>query len=203
LHLYVFDQPKRNNFFKKLVEQVWQSSTPQLLAMYEFFMFFVVKFFQNKSFRKERITMKKNIFWSAAACCVLLLIVSSAQGDMIDLPRDGNKVVEKSKNMIDAGQKLKDAKNPDRAWLTEQGQLISKSGRDAMDSSSMMRTIEGKKNMRGLGQKLLQAGNLLFNMGKLKGEVTQEEKAKIAKQAEVLLSFGAMMLKKGQVMGGQ
>jgi hypothetical protein len=40
-------------------------------------------------------------------------------------------------------------------------------------------------------------------MGKLKGEVTQEEKAKIAKQAEVLLSFGAMMLKKGQVMGGQ
>ena len=147
--------------------------------------------------------MKKNIIWTATACCVLLLIVSSAQGDMIDLPRDGNKVVEKSKSMIDAGQKLKDAKNPDRAWLTEQGQLISKSGRDAMDSSSMMRTIEGKKNMRGLGQKLLQAGNLLFNMGKLKGEVTQEEKAKIAKQAEVLLSFGAMMLKKGQVMGGQ
>jgi len=147
--------------------------------------------------------MKKNIFWSAAACCVLLLIVSSAQSDMIDLPRDGNKVVEKSKSMIDVGQKLKDAKNPDRAWLTEEGQLISKSGRDAMDSSSMMRTIEGKKNMRGLGQKLLQAGNLLFNMGKLKGEVTQEEKAKIAKQAEVLLSFGAMMLKKGQVMGGQ
>lgn len=147
--------------------------------------------------------MKKNIFWSAAACCVLLLIVSSAQSDMIDLPRDGNKVVEKSKSMIDVGQKLKDAKNPDRAWLTEEGQLILKSGRDAMDSSSMMRTIEGKKNMRGLGQKLLQAGNLLFNMGKLKGEVTQEEKAKIAKQAEVLLSFGAMMLKKGQVMGGQ
>lgn len=147
--------------------------------------------------------MKKNIFWSAAACCVLLLIVSSAQSDMIDLPRDGNKVVEKSKSMIDVGQKLKDAKNPDRAWLTEEGQLILKSGRDAMDSSSMMRTIEGKKNMRGLGQKLLQAGNLLYNMGKLKGEVTQEEKAKIAKQAEVLLSFGAMMLKKGQVMGGQ
>jgi hypothetical protein len=151
----------------------------------------------------ENRAMNKNIIYSAAACCVLLLIVSSSRGDLVDLPRDGNKVVEKSRIAIDAGQKLKDAKSPDRAWLTEQGQFIIKVGRDAMDESTMMRTIEGKKNMRGLGQKLLQAGNLLFNMGKLKGEVTQEEKAKIAKQAEVLLSFGAMMLKKGQVMGGQ
>jgi hypothetical protein len=147
--------------------------------------------------------MKKNIIFTAALSLMLIFIASSAKGDLVDLPRDGNKVVEKSSVTIDAGQKLKDVKNPDRAWLTEQGQFILKIGRDAMDSSSMMRTIEGRKNMRGLGQKLLQAGNLLFNMGKQKGELTQEEKEKIVKQGDTLKSYGALMLKKGQVMGGK
>jgi hypothetical protein len=146
--------------------------------------------------------MKKTIIYTAAMSLVLMFIVSLATADLTDRPREGKQVVEKSNFMIDAGQKMKDAKNPDRALLADQGQLMIKQGMEALNSGKMMKTLDGRKNMQGIGQKLRQAGNLLLNMGKQKGEVTPEEKEKITKQADMLISFGKLMLKKGEVMGG-
>ena len=48
----------------------------------------------------------------------------------------------------------------------------------------------------------MQGGNLLVTMGKQEGEVTQQEKEKINKQGATLISFGKLMLNKGQIMGG-
>jgi hypothetical protein len=147
--------------------------------------------------------MKKNVVFLAPMSCVLLFFISFAHGALTDRPRDGKQIVEKSRFIIDEGQKLKDAKNPERAWLSEQGQMIYKQGLDAMNSSKMMKTIDGSNDMRRIGQQLLQTGNLLLNMGKQKGDVTPEEKSKIIKQGDTMQSFGKLMLKKGQNMGGE
>ena len=146
--------------------------------------------------------MKKNVFTTAVTFIFLIFIFSFAYGGLADRPRDGKQIVEKSKFMIDEGQKLKDAKNIDRALISEQGQMIYNQGVDAMNRSKMMKTIDGGNDMKRIGQKLLQTGNLLLNMGKQKSEVTPDEKAKLIKQGETLQSFGKLMLKKGQNMGG-
>jgi len=146
--------------------------------------------------------MKKNILTTVVAGIFLIFIFSYAHGGLADRPRDGKQIVEKSRFMIDEGQKLKDAKHIDRAWLSEQSQMIYKQGVDAMNSSKMMKTVDGSKDMKRIGQLLLQTGNLLLNMSKQKSEVTPDEKAKIIKQGDTLQSFGKLMLKKGQVMGG-
>jgi thymidine phosphorylase len=147
--------------------------------------------------------MKKNIVFVAAMSFVLLFFIPFAHGALADRPRDGKQIVEKSRFMIDEGQKLKNAGNPDRAWLMEQGQMIYKQGTDATNSSKMMKTLEGGRDMQRIGQKLLQTGNLLLKMGKQKGDVSPEEKAKIIKQGDTMQSFGNLMLKKGQNMGGE
>jgi hypothetical protein len=95
-----------------------------------------------------------------------------------------------------------DVKNPTRAELAAQGQQMMKQGMDALNSGKMMKTLDGRKNMQGIGQKLRQAGNLLVTMSKQEGEVTQQEKDKIIKQGATLISFGKLMLNKGQIMGG-
>jgi len=146
--------------------------------------------------------MKKNIHTTAVTGIFLIFIFSSAHGGLADSPRDGKQIVGKSRFMIDEGQKLKEVKNPDRTWLSEQGQLIYNQGVDAMNSSKMMKTIDGSKDMKRVGQQLMQTGNILINMGKQKSEVTPDEKAKIIKQGDTLQSFGKLMLKKGQNMGG-
>ena len=130
-----------------------------------------------------------------------MFIISFAYGNS-DLAIEGKLVVEKSKFMLDEIQKLKDAKNPDRAWLSEQGQLINKQGMDALNSARVMKTLEGVRNMKRAGQMLQQFGNLLLNIGNQKGEVTPEENEKIIKQCDVLQNFGKFMLRKGQLMGG-
>jgi len=132
---------------------------------------------------------------------LFMFIISFAYGDS-DLARDGKQVVEKSKFMLDEIQKLKDTKNPDRAWLSEQGQIIRKQGVEVMNSCQILKTLEGVRNMQRIGQMLLQTGNILINMGQQKGEVTPEENEKIIKQCDVLQNFGKFMLRKGQVMGG-
>jgi hypothetical protein len=146
--------------------------------------------------------MEKTIIYTAAMSLVLFLLFPSAHGALTDRPRDGKQIVGKSQLMIEEGQKLKDAKSPDRAWLSDQGQMIYNQGIDAMNSSKMMKTIDGGNDMRRIGQKLLQTGNLLLKMGKQKGDVTPEEKAKIVKEGDTMQSFGKLMLKKGQNMGG-
>ena len=80
--------------------------------------------------------------------------------------------------------------------------MIYNQGVDAMNSSKMMKTVDGSKDMKRVGQQLLQTGNLLLNMGKKKSDVTPDEKAMIIKQGDTLQSFGKLMLKKGQNMGG-
>jgi hypothetical protein len=130
-----------------------------------------------------------------------MFIISFAYGNS-DLAIEGKLVVEKSKFMLDEIQKLKDAKNPDRAWLSEQGQLINKQGMDALNSARVMKTLEGVRNMQRAGQMLQQFGNLLLNIGNQKGEVTPEENEKIIKQCDISQKFGKFMLRKGQLMGG-
>jgi len=133
---------------------------------------------------------------------LLFMFTSSfAYGDF-DLARDGKQVVEKSNFMLDESQKLKDIKNPARAWLAEQGQMINKQAVEAMNSSKIMKTLEGVRNMQRIGQMLMQTGNILINLGQQKGEVTPQENEKIIKQSDILQNFGKFMLKKGQVMGG-
>jgi len=145
--------------------------------------------------------MKKSIMFTATMSLLFMFIISFAYGNS-DLALEGKLVVEKSKFMLDEIQKLKDAKNPDRAWLSEQGQLINKQGMDALNSARVMRTLEGVRNMQRAGQMLQQFGNLLLNIGNQKGEVTPEENEKIIKQCDVLQNFGKFMLRKGQLMGG-
>jgi len=146
--------------------------------------------------------MKKNIICSAAAVCVLLLIISSAYGGWADRPQEGKQIVEKSRFMIDEGQKMKAVQNPERAKLTKQGRLMIKQGMEAMNNGKMLNTVDGRKNMQRIGQKLLQSGNLLVDMGKQSGALTQKEKEKIIKQGDSLMGFGKLMLNKGQIMGG-
>ena len=146
--------------------------------------------------------MKKNVFTTAVTGIFLIFIFSFVHGGLADRPRDGKQIVEKSKFMIDEGQKLKDAKNIDRALISEQGQMIYNQGVDAMNRSKMMKTIDGGNDMKRIGQQLLQTGNLLLNMSKHNSKVTPDEKAKLIKQGDTLQSFGKLMLKKGQNMGG-
>ena len=145
--------------------------------------------------------MKKSIRYTVTMSLLFMFIISFAYGNS-DLAIEGKLVVDKSKFMLDEIQKLKDAKNPDRAWLSEQGQLINKQGMDALNSARVMRTLEGVRNMQRAGQMLQQFGNLLLNIGNQKGEVTPEENEKIIKQCDVLQNFGKFMLRKGQLMGG-
>ena len=147
--------------------------------------------------------MKKNIIYSAAAGCVILLIISAAYGGWADRPQEGKQIVEKSRFMIDEGQKMKAVQNPERARLTEQGQLMMKQGMDAMNSAKMLNTVDGRKNMQRIGQMLLKNGGLLVDMGKQIGPLTQKEKEKIIKQGDSLMGFGKLMLNKGQIMGGE
>ena len=146
--------------------------------------------------------MKKIISCLTVLILGLLLISSAVQGGWADRPKEGTKVVEKSKFLIDEGQKMVDIKNPTRAELAAQGQQMIKQGMDALNTGKMMDTVDGRKNMQSVGQKLLQGGNLLVTMGKQEGEVTQQEKDKIKKQGATLISFGKLMLNKGQIMGG-
>ena len=128
--------------------------------------------------------MKKNIICSAAAVGVLLFVISTAYGGVADRPREGKQIVEKSRFMIDEGQKMKDVQNSERAERTEQGRLMIKQGREAMNSGKMLNTVDGRKNMQRIGQKLRQSGNLLVDMGKQSGPLTQKEKEKIIKQGD-------------------
>jgi hypothetical protein len=146
--------------------------------------------------------MKKTISCLTVLTLGLLLISSAVHGGWADRPKEGTQVVEKSKFMIDEGQKMVDVKKPTRAELAAQGQQMIKQGMDALNSGKMMKTLDGRKNMQGIGQKLRQAGNLLVTMSKQEGEVTQQEKDKIIKQGATLISFGKLMLNKGQIMGG-
>jgi len=146
--------------------------------------------------------MRKVISCLTVLILGLLLISSAVQGGWADRPKEGTKVVEKSKFLIDEGQKMVDIKNPTRAELAAQGQQMIKQGMDALNTGKMMDTVDGRKNMQSVGQKLLQGGNLLVTMGKQEGEVTQQEKDKIKKQGATLISFGKLMLNKGQIMGG-
>jgi hypothetical protein len=146
--------------------------------------------------------MRKVISCLTVLTLGLLLISSAVHGGWGDLPKEGTQVVEKSKFMIDEGQKMVDVKNPTRAELGAQGQEMIKQGMNAINTGTMMHTKDGKKNMQSVSQKLIQGGNLLVTMSKQEGELTQQEKDKIKKQGENLISFGKLMLNKGQNMGG-
>ena len=123
--------------------------------------------------------MIKTINYTVSISILLLITYAAVHGGWADRPKDGTKVVEKSKFMIDEGQKMGHINNRTRAELAAQGQQMIKQGMDALNTGKMMDTVDGRKNMQSVGQKLLQGGNLLVTMSKQEGEVTQQEKDKI------------------------
>ena len=77
--------------------------------------------------------MKKIIKYTVSVSILLLITYSAVHGGWADRPKEGKQVVEKSKFMIDEGQKMVDVKNPTRAELAAQGQQMIKQGMDAIN----------------------------------------------------------------------
>jgi len=147
--------------------------------------------------------MKKLMMFAAAASFFLFFIVSAAQAQgWMDAPKEGRQVVAASKFMLEQAQKLKTAKDLDRAMLVDAGFLLIKNGSDYEESGEMMYTGPGRSNMQEIGMRLRQVGGMLLKMGRQKGDITQKEKDEIAKQADTMAGIGKLMLEKGQIMGG-
>jgi predicted component of type VI protein secretion system len=147
--------------------------------------------------------MKKTMILTVAASFFLMFIVSAAHAQgWVDLSQEGTHVVAASKFMMAQAQKIKTAKDMDRAMLVDEGLLLIKYGSDYEESGEMMYTDDGRANMQEIGMKLRQIGGGLLKMGRQKGTVTQKEKEEIAKQADTMAGLGKLMLAKGQDMGG-
>ncbi len=148
--------------------------------------------------------MKKLMMFTAAASLCLFLSVSAAhaQGGWSDLNIEGQQVVAASKYLLAQAQKIKAAKNMDRAWMIDEGNQLIKHGYNYMETGEMYTTDEGISNMQELGRKALQTGQVLLMRGRKQGPVTQKEKDEIAKQVEYMQGIGKLMLEKGQLMGG-
>lgn len=147
--------------------------------------------------------MKRTMMCTVVAGICLFCLVSSvhAQG-YIDAMEDGKQVVAAAQFMLSQAQKLTAAKDIDRAWLVDDGHQLIKHGYNYMEAGEMMFSGEGKMNMQEIGQKVLQAGQVLLKMGRQKGAVTQKEKDEIKKQAEYLNGMGKLMFDKGKIMTG-
>jgi hypothetical protein len=146
--------------------------------------------------------MKKTLMFTAVASLFLCVMVAAVQADFMDRPEEGNQVVAASKFMMAQANKIQSAKNMDRAWLTDEGHLLIKHGYDNIESGEMLQTDEGISYMQQIGRKILEAGQVMLKMGRKTGPVTQAEKDTIAKQAQGMQGFGNLMLKNGQIMGG-
>lgn len=147
--------------------------------------------------------MKKLMMFAAAASFFLFFIVSAAQAQgWMDAPKEGRQVVAASKFMLEQAQKLKTAKDLDRAMLVDAGFLLIKNGSDYEESGEMMYTGPGRSNMQEIGMRLRQVGGMLLKMGRQKGALTQKEKDEIAKQAEMLQEIGNLKLNEGKMMEG-
>jgi hypothetical protein len=146
--------------------------------------------------------MKKTLMFTAVASLFLCVMISAVQADFMDRPEEGNQVVAASKFMMAQAKKVQSAKAIDRAWLVDEGHLLIKHGYDNIESGEMLQTEEGISYMQQIGRKVLEAGQIMLKIGRKTGPLTQEEKTKIAKQAEGMQSFGKLMLENGQLMGG-
>jgi hypothetical protein len=131
-------------------------------------------------------------------------LASSAQAQWggIDEAEDGRQVVAAAKYMINTAQKILNAKDVDRAKITDAAHQLLKHGYDTMENGEFMTTDDGRNYMGQIGQKLQQTGNALLKIGRKQGALTQEEKDTIKKQATIQLELGNLMLKNGQIMGG-
>jgi hypothetical protein len=147
--------------------------------------------------------MRKTMLLTAVAGLFLFAMVSTVQAEVsMDLPEEGRQVVAAAKYMIAQAQKILNAKDMDRAAITDAGHQLLKHGYDNMESGEFMYTDEGRSNMAQIGQKLQQTGNALLKIGRQQGALTQKEKDTIKKQATIQMEIGKLMLEKGQIMGG-
>jgi hypothetical protein len=148
--------------------------------------------------------MKKASMYAAAVICFLSLLVMtvSAQPET-DIRREGKEVVGESQLLISEGQRIKDYKVPDRAWLTDQGQRLFKKGMDANERGRLMLTDHGRSNMGEISARFRQYGEKLIEMGKKKGELTKEEKDALMKEGDKMIEYGNLMLAKGKSMTGE
>jgi hypothetical protein len=147
--------------------------------------------------------MKKTMLLTAVAGLFLFAMVSTVQAQgSIDLPEEGRQVVAAAKYMIAQAQKILNAKDMDRAAITDTAHQLLKHGYDTMESGEFMNTDDGRSNMQQIGQKLQQTGNALLKIGRKQGALTQQEKDTIKKQATIQMELGKLMLANGQIMGG-
>ena len=147
--------------------------------------------------------MKKMMMFTAVAGLFLFAMVSTVQAQgSIDLPEEGRQVVAAAKYMIASAQKILNAKDMDRAAITDTAHQLLKHGYDNMSSGEFMNTDDGRSNMQQIGQKLQQTGNALLKIGRKQGALTQQEKDTIKKQATIQMELGKLMLANGQIMGG-
>jgi hypothetical protein len=146
--------------------------------------------------------MKKMMLFTAVTSLFLCVMVAAVQADFMDRPEEGNQVVAASKFMMAQAKRVQSAKTMDRTWLVDEGHLLIKHGYDNIEAGEMLQTDEGISYMQQIGRKVLEAGQIMLKIGRKTGPLTDEEKTKIAKQAEGMLSFGKLMLENGQLMGG-
>jgi hypothetical protein len=98
--------------------------------------------------------MKRTMMFAAATSLFLFCLVSKVYAQLDIVIEDGKKVVAASQFMLSEAKKITSAKDIDRAWLVDNGHLLTKYGYDYMESGELMFSGEGKINMQEIGQKL-------------------------------------------------
>jgi hypothetical protein len=146
--------------------------------------------------------MKKNNTILAGTLVLMCFFVTTALADVIDLNKEGKKLVEASQLLIADGQVLQNCTGQDRVKMVDKGHMMIQKGRDIISDGAMMYTSEGRENMLEVGQMMVHGGNMLLKKGKQQGELTAKEKTKIKKLGNTMTGLGKLMLEKGKLMSG-
>jgi hypothetical protein len=147
--------------------------------------------------------MKKNNTILAITLVLMYFFVTTALADVIDLNKEGKKLVEASQLLIADGQMLQNCTGQDRVKMVDEGHMMIKKGNDIISDGAMMHSAPGRSNMLEVGQTIIHGGNMLLKKGKQQGELTEKDKAKIKKLGNTMTGLGKMMLEKGKLMTGE
>jgi hypothetical protein len=134
---------------------------------------------------------------------MFLLCFSFTTGLAQDLSEkgvEGAKIAEVSRILISDGQILEKCTCQDKAKMIEQAGKMLKKGNEIQASAEMMFSGRAKATMQEVARNMLHGGNLLFEKGKQKGEITAEDKAKINNLGKDMIRQGNLLLKKGEMM---
>jgi hypothetical protein len=147
--------------------------------------------------------MEKNNTILAGTLVLMCFFVTTALADVIDLNKEGKKLVEASQLLIADGQVLQNCTGQDRVKMVDEGHMMIQKGRNFIDDGAMMHSAPGRSNMLEVGQTIIHGGNMLLKKGKQPGELTAKDKTKIKKLGNTMTDLGNMMLQKGKLMTGE